>query len=178
MVTYIALLRGVNVGGNVVKMERLREIFSELGFKDARTYVQSGNVVFAAEGSPSSWSGTIERSLAGEIRLPVSVIVRTAAQMKRIVANNPFLKQKTIDRSKLHVTFLGGAAPREALRKLSAVDCGDDQFRSSAKEIYLYCPNGYARTKLANNRLEKLLSVRATTRNWNTVGRLCEMAAD
>jgi len=91
MAIYVALLRGVNVGGNVIKMERLRELWSALGFENARTYVQSGNVVFEAAGSPAKWSGVIERRLAGEVRLPVTVILRTPAELRRVIANNPFL---------------------------------------------------------------------------------------
>jgi uncharacterized protein (DUF1697 family) len=176
METYVALLRGVNVGQNTLKMERLRQLWSELGFQNVTTYVQSGNVVFEAEGSPASWSSAIEPKLAGETRLPVTVLVRTPAELKSIIARNPFLKEKGIDRSKLHVTFLASAVGKDALKKLSAVNAGADQFRLSGQEVYLYCPNGYGRTKLSNNALEKALSVKATTRNWNTVNKLYEIS--
>ena len=177
METYVALLRGVNVGQNTLKMERLRQLWSELGFKNVTTYVQSGNVVFEAEGSPTSWSSAIDQRLAGETRLPVAVLVRTPAELKSIIVRNPFLKEKAIDRSKLHVTFLASAAGKDALKKLSAVNAGADHFRLSGREVYLYCPNGYGRTKLSNNAIERVLSVKATTRNWNTVKRLCEIAS-
>lgn len=175
METFVALLRGVNVGQNTLKMERLRELWSELGLKNVTTYVQSGNVVFDAEGSPSSWSSAIELRLAGETRLPAAVFVRTVPELKNIIARNPFLKEEGIDPSKLHVTFLASAAGQGALKKLSAVNAGADRFRLSGKEVYLYCPNGYGRTKLSNNALERVLSVRATTRNWNTVNKLYEI---
>jgi uncharacterized protein (DUF1697 family) len=175
---YIALLRGVNIAGNALPMERVRQILARLGFENVRTYVQSGNVVFQAQGSPTGWVEKIEQALAGKARLPVSVIVRSAAELERVIAGNPFLKQKAIDRSKLHVTFLDRPAPRDAAHKLAAIDAGDDQFHAAGSEIYLHCPNGYGRTKLANNRLEKVLAARATTRNWNTVTRLAEMAAN
>lgn len=177
MATYVALLRGVNVGGNTIKMERLRELWSELGFKNVRTYVQSGNVVFDAGGSPSRWSPLIEQRLAGETRLPVSVILRTPAQLRATIAGNPFLKETGIDSAKLHVTFLAGAPGKDALKTLSAAKAGADRLCVSGNEIYLHCPNGYGGTKLSNNALEKLLSVRATTRNWNTVNKLCEIAS-
>jgi uncharacterized protein (DUF1697 family) len=176
MGTYVALLRGVNVGQNTLKMERLRQLCSELGFKNVTTYVQSGNVLFDAEGPPSSWYSAIEKRLAGETRLPVAVLVRTPGELKSIIARNPFLQEQGIDRSKLHVTFLARAAGKDALTKLSAVNAGADQFHLSGKEVYLYCPNGYGRTKLSNNALERVLSVKATTRNWNTVNRLYEIA--
>ena len=182
MPTYIALLRGVNVGGNTLKMERIREIWSALDFENVRTYVQSGNVVFEAKGPPSSWSRKIEQSLAGETRLPVTVVVRTAAELAKVIAGNPFLKQKDIDRTKLHVTFLGGPklsskATKEAIGQLGAIDAGADTFRILGNEIHLHCPNGYGTTKLSNNRIEKVLSQKATTRNWNTVNTLYAMTA-
>ena len=177
MAIYIALLRGVNVGQNTIKMDRLRELWSEFGFKNATTYVQSGNVVFEAEGSPSNWSQAIEQKLAGETRLPVSVFLRTPSELRGIIARNPFLKEKGVDGSKLHLTFLSRATGENALKKLSAVNAGTDQFRLSGKEVYLYCPQGYGRTKLSNNALERVLSVKATTRNWNTVHKLYEIAS-
>jgi uncharacterized protein (DUF1697 family) len=176
METYVALLRGVNVGQNTLKMQRLRHLCSELGFKNVTTYVQSGNVIFEAGGPPSSWSSSIDQKLAGETRSSVTVLLRTPGELKKIIARNPFLKEKGIDQSRLHVTFLASAAGKDALKKLSAVNAGADQFRISDKEVYLYCPNGYGRTKLSNNALEKALSVKATTRNWNTVNKLYEIA--
>jgi uncharacterized protein (DUF1697 family) len=177
MAIYVALLRGVNVGGNVIKMERLRELWSALGFKNAQTYVQSGNVIFEAEGSPANWSEAIERRLAGESRLPITVIVRSPGELSRVIANCPFLKDKTVDRSKLYVTFLGGTAPKDAAKKLSAINAGADRFHILGNQVYLHCPNGYGRTRLSNGAIEKTLSVRATTRNWNSVNKLHEMAS-
>jgi len=181
MSTYIALLRGVNVGGNTLKMERIRELWNDLGFKNVRTYVQSGNVVFEAKGPLSTWSRKIEQALAGEARLPVTVVIRAAADLAKVIAGNPFLKDKDIDRTKLHVTFLGGPklsskATKDAAEQFGAIDAGADAFRIVGNEIYLYCPNGYGTTKLSNNRIEKVLSQKATTRNWNTVNKLHEMA--
>jgi uncharacterized protein (DUF1697 family) len=175
--TYIALLRGVNVGQNILKMERLRELWSELGFKNVTTYVQSGNVVFEAEGGRSNCSRAIEQKLAGETRLPVSVILKTPAELRAIIAGNPLLEEKGIDTKKLHVTFLATAASKDAWKKLSTLNAGTDRFQLSGTEIYLYCPNGYGGTKLSNGTLERLLSVRATTRNWNTINRLYEIAS-
>ncbi|MBZ5561348.1 MAG: DUF1697 domain-containing protein [Acidobacteriia bacterium] len=177
MQTYVALLRGVNVGKNLLKMERLRQLLPDLGFKNVTTYLQSGNVVLQAEGSPSSVSSAIEQKLAGETRLPVTVLVRTPAELKSIIARNPFLKEKGVDRSKLHVTFLASPGGKDALKRLSALNAGADQFRLSGKEVYLYCPNGYGISKLSNNALEKALSVKATTRNWNTVNKLYAIAS-
>src|SRR5262245_9618624 len=178
MPTHIALLRGVNVGGNLLKMERLRELCAELDFHNVRTYVQSGNVIFESAGSRAQCLQRLNAKLAGETRLPVAVILRTALDLRRILDENPFLKKRGIDHSKLHVTFLDGSAAKTAAQILSKVDAGDDEFRMAGMEIYLHCPNGYGQTKLSNTRIEKLLSVTATTRNWNTVNKLFEMASD
>lgn len=178
MPAYIAMLRGVNVGHNSLKMERLRDLCAALGFKEARTYVQSGNVVFKAERSPSVCASKLERVLATEVRLPVSIIVRTPAEMRAIITHNPFLKRRGIETTKLHVTFLAEAPGKAVRDALSRIAGGDDEYRLVGKNIYLYCPNGYGRMKLSNNALEKALGVRATTRNWNTVNMLYAMAAE
>jgi len=178
MPTYIALLRAVNVGNNMLKMERLRALWTELGFQNVRTYVQSGNVVFQAKGAAASWQAKAIAKLAGETRLPVAVLFRTPAELHRVLAGNPFLKEKGIDLARLHVSFLSEKPSAEAWKKLSAIDPGADRFHRADREIYLYCPVGYGTSKLSNARLEKVLGVTATTRNWNTVSKLCAMSAE
>ena len=176
MTTHIALLRGINVGNNALRMERLRALLAELGFGDPRTYVQSGNAVFTASGPAAKLARLIEAKLAGETRLPVSVFIRTPAQLKRIIDANPFLKEPGIDAKKLHVAFLAARAPRPGLAALGAVESGADRWQAAGEEIYLHCPGGYGRTKLNNAAIEKLLATRATTRNWNTVNTLYEIS--
>jgi uncharacterized protein (DUF1697 family) len=176
MPTYIGLLRGVNVGGNFLKMERLRDLCAELGFQNVRTYVQSGNVVFESAATAGHCLKKLQGKLAGETRLPVAVVLRTVSDLRRILAGNAFLKRRGVDPSKLHVTFLGGAPTKEGLKKLGALKAGDDEFRVVGEEVYLYCPDGYGRTKLSNNALEKGMGTPATTRNWNTVNKLYEIA--
>jgi uncharacterized protein (DUF1697 family) len=178
MAVYIALLRGVNVGGNLLKMERLREVCAELGFQNARTYVQSGNVVFKAQGTAARWAEALEKRLAAEARLPVSVIVRTAAEMGRVVAGNPFLRERGIDLARLHVTFLAEEPAKAGLERLGKLKAGTDRFRCIGRKIYLHCPNGYGKSRLSNNAIEKVLALRATTRNWNTVNTLYEMCGE
>jgi uncharacterized protein (DUF1697 family) len=175
MPLYVALLRGVNVGQNILRMDRLREVCSEMGLKNVRTYVQSGNVVFEGQGSATHWSQALERGLAGETRLPVTVIVRTAAEIAKVLAENPFQNSKEIDATRLHVTFLEDAPEKSAVEALGKVKAGVDRFGWVGKQIYLHCPDGYGRTKLSNSVIEKILSLRATTRNWNTVNKLHDM---
>jgi uncharacterized protein (DUF1697 family) len=111
-----------------------------------------------------------------QTRLPVTVVVRSAAEMATIVAVNPFLKQKGVDPSKLHVTFLDSAPVRPARDKLDALAGTRDQCRMAGREIYLHCPLNYGETKLSNTAIEKALGVGATTRNWKTVTALQAMA--
>src|ERR1041384_1193588 len=119
--TYIALLRGVNVGGNTLKMQRLVELLAEIGCQNVRTYVQSGNAVFSGSGSAAKWKAAIEHCLAGQTRLRVTVQVRTAAQLAKCLRENPFLRESGIDTTKLHVTFLAAKPPAEGLKKLATI---------------------------------------------------------
>jgi uncharacterized protein (DUF1697 family) len=175
---FVALLRGVNVGRNILRMDRLRALCLELGLQNVRTYVQSGNIVFAAKGSAAQWSTRLEQKLVGECRLPVSVIVRTAGEMARIVAGNPFASEQGIDTKRLHVTFLDGVPTAAAVKALDALPAGHDRFWHVGRDVYLHCPGGYGTTKLSNNAFEKALSCRATSRNWNTVTTLAAMLAE
>jgi uncharacterized protein (DUF1697 family) len=176
--TYVALLRGVNVGGNTLPMERLRRISGELGLRNARTYVQSGNLVFEAEGSATHWSQALERALVGQARLPISVLVRTGAELAKLVARNPFLREKGTDPTRLYVTFLREAPAKMAVAALKAIEAGPDRFSPVGREIYVHCPDGYGRSKFGNNVLERVLKIGATTRNWRTVTTLAAMAVE
>ena len=177
MPTYVAMLRGINVGpGKIVKMERLRASFETLGFDRVRTYVQSGNVIFESEQkSPAELSKKIEEKIQRDFEFTVPVLVKTLKEIAQIISNNPLVKEKGIDHSKLHVTFLSDAPPKTAVKVLEPLATGRERFRTLNREIYLYCPDGYSNTKLSNNAIEKKLSVVATTRNWRTVNTLLEM---
>jgi len=178
--TYIAMLRGINVGGNKrVEMSRLRASCEALGFEKVQTYIQSGNVIFqAGKSSTSTLSRTMEEKLLADFGFSVSVITRTSEEMGEAIQNNPFLGKKGIDPAKLHITFLSQAPPTAELKKLDILATKSEQSRCRGREIYLYLPDGQARTKLTNNAIEKALSLTATTRNWNTVNQLYRMASE
>jgi uncharacterized protein (DUF1697 family) len=178
--THIALLRGINVGGHkIIKMDQLRKAFEELGFENVATYVQSGNVVFKSPKKASEeLSGKIEEMLLRRFNMSVPVIVRTAEEVDDVLKNNPFLKEHGTDVTRLHVTFLSHTPQKTALKGLDAIAAGEDRFHCRGQDIYLYCPNGFAGTKLSINAFEKVLAVGATTRNWNTVNKLYEMTQD
>jgi uncharacterized protein (DUF1697 family) len=176
--TYIALLRGINVGGhNIVKMDHLRKVFEAMGLEDVKTYIQSGNIAFTAPVQVSeNLSAKIEEKLLRQFGMSITVIVRTSVELAEAITNNPFPKEADLDPSKVFVIFLSHAPKKAALKKLDAIPAGPDKFRSCGKEVYVYCQNGYAETKLSSNAMEKMLSVRSTARNWRTVNRLHEMA--
>jgi uncharacterized protein (DUF1697 family) len=179
MAAYIVMLRGVNVGGhNTVKMEVLREVCVGLDFRNVDTYIQSGNIVFqTATENPAALSKRIGEAILQSFGFDSPVIVRTSKEMRNVIAGNPFLKEKGIDSSKLHVTFLSEAKQKGSVKKLESLATSPDRFYLAAHEIYLHCPSGYGRTKLCNNAIEKALLVKATTRNWKTTNILFEMVS-
>jgi uncharacterized protein (DUF1697 family) len=178
MTVYVAMLRGVNVGGNSLKMDWLRQACEKLGWQNVRTYVQSGNIVFSSRASTAKLAQTLKATIDAQTRLPVTVVLRSAADMEKVIADNPFLKQKGVDVTNLHVTFLGKAPVKPALDRLDALAGTRDQYRLAGSELYLHCPINYGETKLSNGAIEKVLGVGATTRNWKTVTTLHVMAAE
>lgn len=174
----IALLRGVNVSGQrPVPMAGLRECIKPALFSNVRTYLQSGNLVFeSTAASTSTLKDELERCIKRRFGFPVLVVLRTAQELAAVSKRNPFLKQSSIDKQKLYVTFLSEAPAQRARANLDRFKGGPEHFELIGKEIYLYYPLGFGRAKLSNNMFERLLSVDATTRNWNTVTRLDVMA--
>jgi uncharacterized protein (DUF1697 family) len=178
MTVYVAMLRGVNVGGNSLKMDWLRQACEGFGLQNVRTYVQSGNIVFSSHASAVKLAQTLKATIDAQTRLPVTVVLRSAADMEKVVAANPFLKQKGVDATKLHVTFLDKVPVKPALDRLDALAGTRDQYRLNGSELYLNCPINYGETKLSNGAIEKALGVGATTRNLNTVTTLHAMATE
>lgn len=177
MSTYVALLRAVNVGGRgKVAMADLRGWCDDIGFKDAVTYIQSGNVVFSA---PVTDEERLSVALADRIEagcgVRTSVIVRPASEMAELAGSNPFLVPGAEPR-RLHVAFLADAPAAERVAALDPDRSPPDSFVVSGRHVYLSYPNGSGRSKLTNEYLERTLSTVATARNWNTVTRLVELA--
>ena len=155
-------------------MEKLKALLGTAGFEQIQTYIQSGNVILKSTlRSSEQVSRKIEDKIVHDSGLPVAVISRTVEELAKIVKSNPFSKDKSLDPAKLHVTFLSQAPLRSCLPLPTETPTGDE-VRHAGREVYLYCPNGMGRAKLPN--VEKLLSVRATTRNWRTVTQLYQIA--
>jgi uncharacterized protein (DUF1697 family) len=178
MRTFISMLRGINVSGQKnIRMAELKSLYQSLGLLNVETYVQSGNVIFeSAERNVSKLAALIEAQIAQSFGYAVSVFIRDTKDFQRIVTGNPFLTERDEDPTKLHVTFLYGLPSKSQLRNLDVPKDTTDEFVVKGKEIFLYCPNGYGRTKLSNNFFEKKLGMPATTRNWKTVNALHQMA--
>src|SRR5262245_14894699 len=128
MPALIVMLRGVNVGGKVVPMDRLRDSFTGLGFKNVRTYIQSGNVVAGIARVAKDLSRKIEERISNEFGFPITAILRTESEMRNILTANPFLKERSIDVSRLHVTFLASEPKPEGIMTLRAIKAGSDRF--------------------------------------------------
>jgi len=134
--------------------------------------VQSGNVVFRSGKEPAELEQAIEKAIRSELGLDVTVVVRTAAQVAKLVEGSPF---GAADGQ--HVTFLAAKPDATRVRGLAETSFDPDEFRVSGREVYLHLPKGYGGSKLSNAYFEKELGVRATTRNWRTVTALAELAA-
>jgi uncharacterized protein (DUF1697 family) len=173
--TYAALLRGINLGSrNRVAMPDLRELIAAIGGTEITTYVQSGNVVFKSNEPPARLGPEIERRLEADLGVSAAVLLRSRSQLAKVVADNPFGRSEP---SALHVTFLAEIPARTKVRALDPERSKPDEFRCIRQEVYLHCPDGYGRSKLSNAYFERQLGVAATTRNWNTVTALAELAA-
>lgn len=168
--TYLALLRGINVGGkNKLPMKDLVGLFEDVGCLNVRTFIQSGNVIFNAsrglvKGLPNLITRTIEENLG--YRIPV--VLRTAEEMDEAIHWNPFIAAGVPEKT-LHVYFLASLPDARAVATLDASRSLPDRFQVCGQEIYVELPNGMARTKLTNAYFDSKLATISTARNWKTV---------
>ena len=172
---YISILRGINVGGKKkIKMDDLKTLYENSGFEDVSTYIQSGNVIFTSnETSKSSIKSKLENTITQEYGFDVPIYICTHEEMKNIFKNSPFIESEEEENgTKVLVTFLS-STPTDIDKVMSYVK-EPEKLVVSNDIVYLYCPNGYGKSKLSNNFLESKLKVVATTRNWKTVKKLCE----
>jgi len=174
--TYVAMLRGINVSGrNALAMDDLRALIADVGGTDVRTYIQSGNAVFRSRRSPSAIIRSLEGGLESILGPTVAVLVRTKDELDGVIKTNPFVRRRE-DVGSLHVTFLGAAPDPESVVAAAQRRIDGDEFQVVGREVYLFCPHGYGKTKLTNTLFEKKLGSTATTRNWKTVTTLVSMA--
>lgn len=174
--TYVALLRGVNVGGkHKLPMKELVDVFAAGKCNSVRTYIQSGNAVFTC--SDAVFKGlrpALEKKIESRFGFPAPVVLRSREQMARVARNNPFLRAGKPEQS-LHVMFLADEPDPDAIGKLDPNRSPGDEFRVIGSEIYLYLPNGAGNSKLTNTYFDSRLSTIGTGRNWATILALLEM---
>lgn len=178
MEKYIAILRGINVSGSkMIKMDDLKLSINELKFRNIESYIQSGNLIFEyAKTNQQDLANKIMHKIQEAFGFHVPVIVKSTEEMNTVIANNPFINNQNKAIEKLYVTFFS-TEPAKALQdKLAEFESNSDEFIIAGNLAYLFCPNGYGRTKLTNNYFEGKLKISATTRNWKTVIKLAEMA--
>ncbi len=177
MTVSIALLRGINVGGNrSVRMAELAGVFVALGCGDVRTYIQSGNVVFA-DGSRSEAAlvEDLQRGIEQATGFDVAVVVRTAEAWADVVAQNPY---PGVEPTHLHVSFLADAPAASEVEAIDHAAFAPEQFSVVGRQVYLHLPHGMGRAKLPVVLGRTLLRSPATTRNWRTVEKLLALASD
>ena len=178
MAAAISLLRGVNVGGhNKIKMEELRGLYESLGLRRAQTYVQSGNVVFRTDARDfTRLSNRIADAIEQTFAFRPGIILRTAADLRAVIAANPFASRRDVAPSRLLVQFLASEPPADLRERVLRIESEPEEWRMVGRELYIYYPNGMARPKVPWASVERILQTPCTGRNWNTVRKLLEMA--
>jgi uncharacterized protein (DUF1697 family) len=172
--TYIALLRGINVTGHkIIKMADLKAMFEKMSYKNVRTYIQSGNVVFE---SPKAGNAVlakkIEAGLVKALGYNVTVIIRTKDEIENVVKNYPFGKVKNHESYRSDVAFLSAEPEQAAIKELESLSTKEEMFRVLGDNVYTIRNKSFPDSLIGKNILEKKLKVRATIRNWNTVNKI------
>ena len=177
---YISVLRGINVSGQKkIKMADLNELYQSLGFEGVSTYIQSGNVIFQSSSTDKDGlKRTIEKAIEGKYDFHVPVIIRTEQELREIMGSCPYEEAKIKENgTKVLVTFLQSTPSSENREALKEHVKSPEKLSIHGKEVYLYCQNGYGKSKLSNTFIENMLDTSATTRNWKSVRKLCELSS-
>ena len=171
-------MRGVNVGGHhKVSMDALRALYESLGFQGVQTYINSGNVLFTtAARDPERLRQRIEDAFESACGFHSHVILRAPADLRSVVARNPFAARPAIDAGRVAVHFLTGELSAALTQQILAIHPGPEELHAAGRELYIYYTNGMARPQLSLPRLEKTMRMSGTSRNWNTVRKLLALA--
>jgi uncharacterized protein (DUF1697 family) len=174
----VVLLRGINIGPrNRISMGALRELLTEAGLQDVRTYVQSGNVVLSSDTTSEELARECKRKIAEGTGLDIDVVVRTRDELATVLARNP-LGDVASDPKRYQVSFLSAELDAETVNRLAALAVASERFVAIERELYAWHPEGVARSKLWAGLAAKNLGVTATARNWTTVTTLLAMAEE
>lgn len=173
--TYIALFRGINVGGTgILPMKELVALLKELGCTGVRTYIQSGNAVFRHRAAAPGLTRKIRAAVSAAKGFEPEVLLLDHDHIARAAASNPFPEGEE-DPSKLHLFFLAAKPKQPELEALEGLSSNGERFALVRQVFYLHAPNGIGRSKLAA-KVEKVLGVPATGRNWRTVQKILDLA--
>lgn len=173
MTVHVALLRAINVGGRSLSMADLKAMLEDIGLAQARTLLQSGNIVLdAAAKTGAALESFLEKETQMRLNLEADYLVRTAAEWKAIIAGNPFRHQAKDDPARLVVMPLKLAPAKARVAALQAAIKGRERVRADGRELYIVYPDGIGRSKLTIAVIERTLATRGTARNWNTVLKL------
>jgi len=176
MTTYINLLRGINVGGHrKIKMADLKTCYKSLGLTNIATYIQSGNVIFDSDADAVTLTNHIHTAIKEQFGFEVGILLHPITTWQSIYQNAPF-DPEVHDPKKLVVTCFLEPFPEQAEAIFSTLTPKTEQLTLGEQVIYMYCPDGYGKTKITNAVLEKQFGMLATTRNWNTIQKLHNMA--
>jgi uncharacterized protein (DUF1697 family) len=181
MTVYIALLRGINVGGkNIIKMADLKRVFESIGLYEVKTYIQSGNVLFKSNEVEESLCNKIEQEIKVVFGIAVKVILRTSAELEQIISNCPFSQEEVTEAEtlsqveSLYVALLTHKPLKENIEGIDVYRSESDKYQIAGREVYLLFQHSIRNSKLANNLYK--LNVPATVRNWKTLSKLAALA--
>jgi uncharacterized protein (DUF1697 family) len=181
MTVYIALLRGINVGGkNVIRMAELKKVFEAIGLCDVQTYIQSGNVLFKSNQGEEFLRGKIEHEIEKVFGFPVTVVLRTLAELEQLVSNCPFSEEEvakaeaSTQAESQYIALLTHVPLQEKIALLDAYRGENDQYRIIGRDVFLLFNHSIRNSKLANNLYK--VGVSATVRNWKTLNKLTSLA--
>lgn len=178
MKTFIAILRGINVGAHrIIKMHDLQQMMIDVGFKNIQTYIQSGNMVFQSKMyDRQDLEVKIFKAIKTKFDFEVPVMVIDLEEFNNIVIENPFLYDTSKNQEYFHLTFLSGKPNQIYIDKINENHAIHEEFILRNNVVYIYCPEGYSKSKLTNSFFETKLKVKASTRYWKTIIKLQSIA--
>ncbi|HEY7414403.1 MAG TPA: DUF1697 domain-containing protein [Ktedonobacteraceae bacterium] len=176
MTAFVALFRGINVGGRKVKMDKLKDLHESLGLRHVKSHIQSGNILFTSDSADSTQLGKqIEDVFAQSFGFHSDVIVRSSAELSSIIDKNPFQGQQDKKSQWVVVIFLAACPDDIAREALLKAYTGPEELFVIGKELYVYYAEGIGRSKLTLSFIERKLKTIGTARNWNTILQLQEL---
>ncbi len=174
MTIYIALLRGINVGGNnMIKMSELKIMFETMGFAQVQTYINSGNVLFVSEEGAAQVRQRVEAEVNKAFGIAATVVIRTEDELMQIIADCPYAKDSLLEGESVQITLLTEAPSEEKLEQLNAGKSESDEFQAKGLDIYFLFRQSVLDSKLAKNMTK--LGTTATSRNLNTILKLAAL---